>query len=223
MQFDQNNLMPTSKIQIRRRILLLVFVLLMFPLFFISKNVFVGLTQTINKKEKKFTKENLKNEPVEFVDLKSNGKKFKLDEKSTQEEEWLKDFTIDFKNISGKPITYVSMTITFPETRSTGNTMTYFINYGVLPNTPNKNNDQPKLLAPNKIAQVALSPERYGKLKNFLATRNHALTDLTEARLRIMSVYFEDGTRWNAGAISRPDPNKPGRYIYDDNHQENLK
>ena len=49
MQFDQNNPTPADKIQIRRKTLLFVFVLFIFPLFFISQNIFSGLTQTIDK------------------------------------------------------------------------------------------------------------------------------------------------------------------------------
>lgn len=224
MQINQNSPQRPSKIQLRRRILLIIFVFSMFPLFFVSRNVFTGLTQTIDKKEKKFTKENLKNEPIEFVELNSNGKKFKLDEKSSQETEWLKNFTINFKNISDKPITYVNIAITFPETRASGLPMVYFIKYGVSPDVPNYSNDEPKLLLPNETAQISLSAERYNKLTNFLATRHHALTGLTEAHLTIQSVFFNDGTNWFAGAVSRPDPNRPGKYIYDkDNHQEELK
>jgi hypothetical protein len=73
MPIKQNNRTHSKKIYLRRKILLFIFVLSMFPLFFVSKNVFVGLSQTVDKKKEVF-KETYKNEPVEFVELKSNGK-----------------------------------------------------------------------------------------------------------------------------------------------------
>lgn len=213
-----------TKDKVSNKLLLVLIVISMFPLFFVSRALFISVAQTKDKKEKKVTKESFKNEPIEFIELKSNGKKFKLDEKLTQEDDWLKDFTINFKNISDKPITYVSIIVNFPETRSNGLPMSHIIKFGVHPDLPNKNNDELKMVAPNEIAQINLSPERYDILKAFLATRHHLLKDLTEANITIQSVFFTDGTNWFGGAISRPDPNRPGKYIpVDENHKEEIK
>ncbi len=202
-----------TKSKVSNRLLLVLVVVSIVPQFFVSRTLFISIAQTNQKKEKKITKARFENEPIEFVELKSNGNKFKLDEKFTQEEDWLKDFTLSIKNVSGKPITHISLAITFPETQSTGLPMTHFINYGVPPNVSQKNNDKLKLLAPNETVQISLSEENYAGLKNFLATRNHSLKDLTQARLTIMLVDFEDGTKWSAGDMYRPDPNRPGKYI----------
>jgi hypothetical protein len=208
-----------TKSKVSNRLLLVLVVVSMVPLFFVSRTLFISIAQTNDKKEKKFTKETFKNEPIEFIELKSNGKKFKLNEKLTQEDDWLKDFTINFKNISDKPITYVSIIINFPETRSNGLPMSYIIKFGVHPDFPNKNNDELKMVAPNEIAQISLSPERYEKVKAFLATRHHLLRDLTEANVTIQTIFFADGANWFGGTISRPDPNRPGKYIIvDENH-----
>jgi len=213
-----------AKDKVSNRLLLVLVVVSMVPLFFVSRTLFIGIAQTNYKKEKVFTKESYKNEPIEFIVLKQNGKKFKLNEKLTQEDDWLKDFTIDFKNVSDQPITYVSIIINFPETRSNGLPMSYIIKFVVQPDLPNKNNDELKIVAPNEVAQINLSPERYEKVKAFLATRHHLLKDLTEANVAIQTVFFADGTNWFGGAISRPDPNRPGRYILvDENHKEQTK
>lgn len=202
-----------TKAKVSNRSLLILIVLLMVPLFFVSKALFTGIAQTNEKKQKKMTKETFKNEPIEFVELKSSGKKFKFGEKYIQESDWLKELTFDFKNVSGKTITYIGVAIIFPETQSTGVTISHSLSYGIPPNFPESEYNKSKLLIPNETAQIGFSAESYKALKNFLATRNHTLTDLTQAHLTIMSVFFEDGTKWGAGDMYRPDPNKPGKYI----------
>jgi hypothetical protein len=197
--------MPESKVS--NRLLLVLIVILMIPVFFVSKASFTSIAQTNDIKEKKITKETYKNESIEFVALKSNGKKLKIGEKFTQENDWLKDFTFEFRNVSGKSITYISIIVNFPETRSNGFPMSYIIKFGFHPVlNPNKNNDELKMVASNESAQILLSAERYGKLQEYLPTRNHSLKDLTDANVAIQSVFFADGTKWSGGSIYRPDP-----------------
>ena len=223
MKNTRSGFMP--EFEAYNRLLLVLIIILMVPVFFVSKALFTSIAQTNDKKEKKITKETYKNEPIDFVALKSNGKKLKLYEKFTQENDWLKDFTFEFKNVSGKPISYISIIVNFPETRSNGLPMSHIIKFGVHPVlNPNKNNDELKMVAPNDSAQILLSAERYDKLKEFLATRNHSLKDLTEANVAIQAVFFTDGTNWAGGSIYRPDPDRPGRYIFvDENPQGELK
>jgi len=213
MKINQHNSIKRNEYPSIQKLRLSLIVILMVSVFCSTKNSFTVFSQTNDRNEKNITKESYKNEPIEFIELKSNGKKFKLNERLTQEEDWLKDFTIDFKNVSDKSITYVSIIINFPETRSSGLPMSYIIKFGVQSDFPNKTNDELKMVAPNEIAQISLSPERYEKVKAFLATRHHLLKNLTVANVAIQSVFFADGTNWFYGAISRPDPNRPGKYI----------
>lgn len=211
MKITQNASAKKSKIS--NRLLLLVVVISMIPLFFVSRTLFTSLAQTKATSEKKFIKESYKNEPIEFSSINSNGKKIKLNEKLIQENDWLKDLTIDFKNIYDKPITYISLIINFPETHSNGLPMSYIVKFGVHPNNANKNNYASEIVLPKEVAQINLSQKSYDALKTFLATRNFTLKDLTEANLAIQTVFFADGTIWFGGTISRPDPTHPGKYI----------
>lgn len=222
---NTNQSLPThkDKIQARHKLILFVLAFSMIPLFFVSRNLLTGFMQTKDRNEKKMTKESFKNEPIEIISLESSGKRLKLDEKFIQEEDWLKDFTIEFKNISGKPITYVSVVIGFPETDSTGSRMVYFLKYGVNPLIRTNITDKPGLLPPNATTELKLSAEKYTNLKNFLATRQHLLKDLTEAHLTIMAVYFDDETHWSAGTLFRPDLNNPGKFLPVNDPQEDEK
>lgn len=196
----------------RQRLILITAVFSMLPLFFVTENIITVFTQIKNKKEKEISRIKFENEPIEFLKVESDGKTVKLNEKFAQENDWLKDLTIKFKNISDKPIVYVSMAVDFPETDSTGKRMFHFLKYGVPLYAPPMPNDKKELLAPGDTAEVRLSPEEYTTLTDFLIQR-HLLSDLTKANFRIMTVHFADGMIWGSGKIFRPDPDKPGKFI----------
>lgn len=230
MKIGQYNLTKSDKISLRQALILFVLLLFMIPLFFTAKSLFTALAQTKLKKEKVIKKVSFDNEPIEFLKLESDGKAVKPSEKFIQEDDWLKDFTIKFKNISGKPITYVSIVLLFPETGPNGLPMSYPLRYGVLP-LPAKygvqpkvvNKEQAKLLAPNDTAEVKLSDENFKALKQFLLSRS-LLSDLTEVNFRIMSVEFEDGTHYVGGTYWTPDPMNAGKFMpVGDKFQEEEK
>lgn len=212
MKINQNGSVKENKVSSQQKLFLIFITLSMIPLFFAAKSVFTVFAQVKNKQEKIIKKVTFDNEPIEFLKLESDGKTVKPDEKFIQEDDWLKDFTIKFKNISGKPIVFVSIVILFPETGPNGLPMSYPLNYGVHPLSKIINKDKLRLLAPNNTAEVKLSDEDFKQLKQFLLSRN-LLSDLTEVNFRITSVHFEDGTHWAGGTYWIPDPDKAGRFI----------
>lgn len=228
MKVGQYDLIKSDKISLRQKLFLFFILLSMIPVFFTAKSLFTAFAQTKLKKEKVIKKVSFENEPIEFLNLESNGKAVNANEKFIQEDDWLKDFTIKFKNVSGKSITYVSIVISFPETGPNGLPMAYFLKYGVLP-IPDKNGVLPpsktfdkektRLLAPNDTAEIVLSQENFKALKQFLLSRN-LLSDLTEVNFRIMSVQFEDGTHYVGGTYWVPDPMNAGKFIPAENKSQ---
>jgi hypothetical protein len=222
MKTAPNSSASESKTRMSHRFLLLIVAFSMLPLFFISKSVITGFTQSLAKDRKEIKKITFDNEPIEITGLESDAKTVKLNEKFTQKDDWLKDFTIKFKNISGKSIVYLSIAVDFPETESTGYPMVYFLKYGVNPLAPKTANDKPETLAPGDAAELKLNAEKHTRLKNFLSQR-HLLADLTKADFRIMTVHFADGTHWTAGTTYRPDPNRPGKFVADEKKMREEK
>jgi hypothetical protein len=102
----------------------------MFPLFFLSRAVFMGLAQIKDQKEKKIGKAAYPNEPVEIVTIGNEKKRFSINENFEQETDWLKGFSMKVKNNSGKSIIYFSWQLEFPETGATGNMMGFPMYYG---------------------------------------------------------------------------------------------
>ncbi len=211
MNANGNNLTSENKLLLRRRILLFVIAFSMLPLFFVSRAVIVGFTQTKDKNEKEIKKFTFDNEPVEIVTLGNNQKSFKLDEKFNQETDWLKGFSLEFKNKSKKPITYLSIEVDFPETKSTGNIMSFPLSYGLSPMRMGKKQDV-KTIKSEETVKLELTERKFETLKSFIETRQ-LLDNLSRVDIRIVFVLFEDGTGWSSGHLVQPDPNNPKKFI----------
>ncbi|HEY0658963.1 MAG TPA: hypothetical protein VGD05_10840, partial [Pyrinomonadaceae bacterium] len=148
---------------------------------------------------------------VEIVNMKNSQKSFNLDEKFKQETDWLKDFTMKFKNNSDKPITYMRVEIDFPETKSSGNIMSFPLSYGTSPLFAIKK-EVVTSIKPSENVELHFSEKQYNSLKTFIETR-HLIDSLTKVDVRIVFVFFEDGTGWSTGHLIEPDPNNPKKFI----------
>src|SRR5689334_2445017 len=109
--------------QWKPKLLTLFLVLSLVPVYLASRYIFAGLAQTKDSSIKIIKKVNFRDgrvkEPVEIVEIRSNGKIIHLDE-PFNDDQWLKDLTIKFKNVSTKTITHLDFNILFPETGVSG-------------------------------------------------------------------------------------------------------
>ncbi len=208
---NQDNPLTENKTFLRRKLLLVFVVILMIPVFFVSREVFIGFAQTKDKKEVKRAAFSFSNEPVEIVSVGNSRKTVKLNEKFTQDMEWLKGFKVIVKNKFNKDITYILLKLEFPETTASGNIMVFPLNYGNSPIAAVKN-EKVEAVKPGKTVELALTEKNYEQLRSFIETR-HLLDDLSKAEVRVGIILFEDGTGWSAGDFVRQDPDKPGKFI----------
>ncbi len=190
----------------------------MVPVFFVSKSVFTVLAQKTDPDKKIVRKMNFPNshtkEPMEILEVRSNGKVIQLDKEFT-DDVWLQDFTIKFKNVSGKTITFIYMVLVFPETAQAsepiGIPTSHPVIYGLFPSRQATGAIGMKLLENNKVDEITLSAKSFDTLKTLLGKRRD-MSLLSTAELHTVSVDFEDGMRWSAGDLFRPDPASPGKY-----------
>lgn len=203
----------------QRRLVLLLLMLLMIPLFFVSRSVFTSLAQNkTGDKERIIKKMNFRDsftkEPIQIVEVKSNGKTIRLDE-AFVDEDWLTDFTVKFKNVSSKTISSFTLNLLFPETAMAGEPRgiptSYDVNYGLSPSRNRPDAAGFKVLRPGESDEITLDSTSYARLKAFLAKRKD-ISDLTTANLTLVGVEFDDGMHWSAGDIFRPDPLAPGNF-----------
>ena len=148
---------------------------------------------------------------MDVVEVKSKGKPVKMGKRFDDDDEWIKGVAWTVKNTSSKPITYMAVSLDFPETKSTGNVMTFTLRYGQNLRAPVLSGESIRLM-PGETMSVALSDLKYEELQKFIELR-HPMKSLREVSLRIFEARFEDGTVWSGGSLFRPDPNDPKKLI----------
>ncbi|MGA9994506.1 MAG: hypothetical protein WBP93_03775 [Pyrinomonadaceae bacterium] len=149
--------------------------------------------------------------PVEVLGIKVKGKNIKLDEKFDDNEDWLNGLALKIKNISNKPVVYVGMYLDFPETKATGNIMSFPVSFGQNPLSPIISASAQRLL-PDEMASISLDDKKFADLKNFIE-RRHSISSIHKASIRITTIAFEGGAIWSNGSWMRSDPNNPHRLI----------
>jgi hypothetical protein len=177
-----------------------------------------GVSPIINKSEgvipdgeRRLDKtESYANEPLRIINVKAANKSIALGEKFDGGDDWLKDASVRVKNISDKDIIYIEIDFNFPETRTSGNEMSYRLKMGHRPEAHDTN--PPLMLKRNDEALLTLDQEKYDQLLRFVGER-HPISAIRRAVIRIGFVIFADGTAWSGGLFHRRDPNNPNRYV----------
>lgn len=138
-------------------------------------------------------------------------------------EDWLYDISFKVESVSKKPIVFLQVNVNFPETRATGNLMSYTMYVGEMPGRKYKGS-KPLLLNPGESVNVDLESEK-SKLDRFIGERQ-PIDLISEVELEIGFIAFEDGTAWSSGNFFRRDSDNPGRFKADssnDNEKKEIK
>jgi hypothetical protein len=133
--------------------------------------------------------------------------------------DWLENLEFTVRNTSDRRITYIVIQIDFPETGVGAPMMVYPKGIGIPPAPPVPPRSRPLSLDPgDKTSIIITAPELEG-IKDFLATRNYQLADLNKVVIRIATVAFDDGIKWEQGRLYRRSPG--ARSGYEEIKQEN--
>jgi hypothetical protein len=128
--------------------------------------------------------------------------------------DWLRDFTISLKNISGKTITYTQVNLFFPEVVRNGRVALQQIHLGV---DPDRKFSRPELrLAPNESLEIPIAA-RYDDIRTLVQTVGPgiAVEKLSKLEIEFHAALFDDETLFETGALYRrnPDPNDPHKWL----------
>jgi hypothetical protein len=182
------------------------------------------VTQSDEKVVEKYECRECPDEPIEFSDLRLKNINIGLREKFSSRAlaengggevgDWLENLEFKLKNKSGKAITFIILQLQFPDTRVNGPEMVYTLHIGRHPKASGDElvDDEPLALKPGGTVIFALSAKRLELAKQFLALRNFQLADLNKMMIRIVSVAFDDGTKWVMDSYYKPNPTEPSGY-----------
>ena len=205
--------LPSSKVITASLIFLLLPSLML-----VTKNTVARAIRKEIKDLKVFVTETARMNPIYIKDIKakdknSNIKNLKFGEDFEGGEDWLKSLTFSIANLNSKPIVYIQLFITFPETAATnGRVVGYPITFGQKPDSKFPSKSDPIHLKQGDKLEVAVD-KYYDQIEKFLGTKQLSIKTLRKAKVQTGLIVFEDKTGYMAGMLYRQDPNNPDRYV----------
>jgi len=164
-----------------------------------------------------------RDQPVDILALKARGAPVQPDRKFQDDTDWFNGMTVTIKNISDKPLVFVTVLVTAyhekngVRKRIDGQDFVAGIDlmYGVRPLLPGEPPQTYRAvpLAPGQTADLVLSGRSRDELYALLRSRDSS-TDVPQLTLRLSEVHFEgdENTMWMRGLMRRRDPNDPMRW-----------
>jgi len=142
--------------------------------------------------------------PVEILSIKLNGKEIKPGEKIKGDDDWLQGLSFTVKNISGKPIAYVSTGLKFVRP---DRIVVFILNYGVdYSRGEPRSGSSPLPIPPDQTVDLTLTKERY---PNFLyvlkAGEVPRSFDLVSYYVERVSFEEDPYIIWEGGYLKRRD------------------
>jgi hypothetical protein len=185
------------------------FMLILMLISFIFSTLIYG-----QQKDREIKRTVWKNEPIKIVKIKVRNKAVKLKERFVEDDDWLKDFSIEVENVSSQPIIFLEIELSFPQDKDgmPPAPATELLSYGVIPLpsgiSPNIKPSEPPLKPGDRATLKVVSYERLQELLNY-AGHSKSIGEIT---IRIGRSIFADGKMWNREQIFERDPNDPRRW-----------
>jgi hypothetical protein len=152
------------------------------------------------------------NPQVRVTKLKIGSDIRRFNEEFDESDDWPRRLALEVENTAAQPITYLQINLNFPETKMSGNMMSYPIEFGARPSLGGSAAARkPLRLMPGEKLQIDFN-DHYDELERFIRIR-HTMNQISKAQVEIGFIIFEDGMAWAAGDFLRPDPNNPRHYI----------
>lgn len=166
--------------------------------------------------KKSITRHVEKNMPLRFDKVKAAGRALELGPGAESQkdfdadDDWMKGLAVTFKNTSDKNIVYFSLDLMFPETEGAEPMMAFPLIFGRRPKDANDRSYDTKL-QPGEEVEITLTDDQYGKLRAFL--KSGSFDKVSNVRLFLETVIFDDDLMWNGGDLWRRNPNDSNNWL----------
>ena len=140
--------------------------------------------------------------------------------------DWLQNMVIYLINRTDKTIAYLDLSVDFPQTGNgtTQPVWNYSLQLGRMPAVdaingitgkplPIPPDAKPLGFRPGQTLAIHIG-DYMGQIKTYLKTSALPFADISECYLYMLTVRFNDGLTWSAGAYGVPDKVHPGRLKY---------
>ncbi|HEX6190683.1 MAG TPA: hypothetical protein VFZ40_21710 [Pyrinomonadaceae bacterium] len=151
---------------------------------------------------------NIEGDPVKIKEMKVGAIGRRFEEDFDDSDDWLKKLSLEIKNDWSKPIVYLSVALSFPETESSGQRMTFTLPLGNRPGSSAKRENLSFSPGDKLVINMA---DYHEWIMQFLHPR-HSVSQINKAEIQIQFAVFGDQTAWGGGEFFVPDPYNPDRY-----------
>jgi hypothetical protein len=175
-----------------------------------------GAGHASQEHERVVDKDEFDNAPVSITAVKTKKGFVEVGKKFSDEEDWLRSFTVRVKNTSGKNVSYVSVMVIFPRPKGQeGSEVAPFgdsIRYGGdALSSPSVPGGVP-VIPPDETVDITWSERSYDANLLLLEKLKYPKS-LKKVRVYVEEVGFQDGTVWSGGRFFKRDPDDPKRLI----------
>jgi hypothetical protein len=154
---------------------------------------------------------NIEQDPIKISNIQVAAAARRFEEEFDANDDWLKTLSFEVENNFNRPIIYLQISLSFPETKSSGNEMAFIIYRGNRPGDADPHQRENFLLAPGTKEPISMA-ESYDRLSRFLQTR-HSIQRINRIEMGIELAVFDNETAWGGGEFFVRDPNRVGVYV----------
>ena len=140
--------------------------------------------------------------PLELIEIRVRSEQVKIGHPFRADDDWLAGLSFKFKNISRKPISYISLSLSLPETRSREARLSFSLNYGRAIDSATNSAERSRIM-PGAEVELRLSEAEYERFKRYIQHRI-MLSELSRIVISLVYVEMSDGTTWTGGVLRRP-------------------
>jgi hypothetical protein len=177
---------------------------------------FIAIAMPQNRTGRFLEKRTFKNEPIEFTHVLSNNQLVKFNQEFFESDNWLSTIGVEISNTSGKSIVCFEVYVEIPGIENFKAPVVIPMMYGYYPSVKNPYPPVAKL-QPGESVTLSLPYEEYNRLTSFVQGN---ISKIKKAMIYINTIYFDDGTAWQAGF--NLNPGNPGEWYRDKTQSSKL-
>jgi hypothetical protein len=160
-------------------------------------------------KTRKLVKFRETDEPVEIVKVTIDRREIPVNAAFDADDEWVKGLSFTVRNVSQKPIHYLSLEIGIPVTGTEADDIGITLTNGGRRDVPGDHKKEPVNIQPGQAYELGFDVSQFAGLKKHVEKLGGSL-DTQNVRVNVGLVVFDDDTGWGSGQPMRRDPDNPG-------------
>jgi hypothetical protein len=145
--------------------------------------------------------------PVEIMSVRTKGRRVESNTPFVDDDDWLKELTVDVRNASDKTLSFLQLELFFPRPRPDAKKpgTSFTLDFGDNPFSYDSAAAMPALsvkpISPGEHLEITLTDNRLSALSTLLIDTGFFMT--SKVQIRVNLIGFSDGTAWSGQMVQR--------------------